>query len=217
MKRHTRKLSGPGLDRFFQRFFRRQPGLAPDEADRLAKISSRTFASARIRTVALHALMSAPRKTQRPRPAPPVATPEAPAKEPPAARQAAPATPIAEPTATSHLTAPPPLSPPPPAPAASEPARSATGAPARSPIQPVASFDPYIFGLVPVYQRQGPDGLLERLGEIKRVDHLRKMARAQQIVLPAELRSGDVPAEAIRSGIVIAVGKRIADRRAAAG
>jgi hypothetical protein len=205
MKRHTRKLSGPGLDRFFQRFFRRQPGLDPNEADRLAKISSRTFASARIRTVALHALMASPRKSQQPTA---IEKTESPAEKP----QAAAATkPVEAPSP------PPPPNQPPPVAATPEPPRHTAEPLPRQPNQSASSFDPYIFGLVPIYQRQGPDGLLEKLGEIKRVDHLRKMARAQQIVLPVELRSGDIPVEAIRSGIVTAVGKRIADRRAAAG
>jgi len=43
------------------------------------------------------------------------------------------------------------------------------------------------------------------------------MAKAQQIVLPQELRSGDVSADAVRAGIAEAVAKRIKDRRAAAG
>lgn len=212
MKRHTRKLSGPGLDRFFQRFFRRQPGLAPEEADRLAKISSRTFASARIRTVALQALMSAPRKTRSaPRTDQAVAR-ERPIETPPITSESEP-----KPIATAAPSLPPELPPAPPTAQQADSQCQPLATTTRTPAQPVSAFDPYIFGLVPVYQRQGPDGLLERLGKIKRVDHLRKMARAQQIVLPAELRSGDVPAETIRSGIVTAVGKRIADRRAAAG
>jgi type IV secretory pathway VirB10-like protein len=214
MKRHTRKLSGPGLDRFFQRFFRRQPGLAPEEADRLAKISSRTFASARIRTVALQALMSAPRKAKPARRADQTVLRDGPREAPPTTAE--PATePVA--AATPSPTPQPPPTPRPTPQRVDRPSLPSTP-PTRVPVAaPATAFDPYIFGLVPVYQRQGPDGLLERLGEIKRVDHLRKMARAQQIVLPADLRSGDVPAETIRTGIVAAVGKRIADRRAAAG
>lgn len=80
-----------------------------------------------------------------------------------------------------------------------------------------AAFDPYVFGLVPVFQREGAEGLLSRLGGIGAVDQLRLMAKSQQIVLPQELRTGDATAEAVRQGIVEAVGKRIKDRRAAAG
>ncbi|MGI9422680.1 MAG: hypothetical protein ACR2PA_05770 [Hyphomicrobiaceae bacterium] len=78
-------------------------------------------------------------------------------------------------------------------------------------------FDPYSFGLVPVYQREGRDGLLTRLGDVDQPDHLRKMARAQQIALPAELRDGKIDLEVLREAIAAAVEKRIASRRAAAG
>ena len=113
-------------------------------------------------------------------------------------------------------------------------------APSRSPSQPVvslppaepprapspvaapaaqadAAFDAYAVKLVPIFQREGRDGLHAKLGGVTSVDHLRQMAKAQQIVLPQELRTGDASAEAIRAGIVEAVAKRIADRRAAAG
>ena len=80
-----------------------------------------------------------------------------------------------------------------------------------------APLDPYAIGLLPTYQREGPDGLLAKLNGITSADHLRKMARAQQIALPTELRSLDAAIDDIRSAIVAAVGKRIANRRAAAG
>jgi len=95
-----------------------------------------------------------------------------------------------------------------PTPAPSEPAT----APA-----PDGAFDAYAIGLVPVFQREGADGLLAKLASVSRVDHLRAMAKAQQIVLPQELRAGDATAEAVRDGIAEAVAKRIKDRRAAAG
>ncbi len=79
------------------------------------------------------------------------------------------------------------------------------------------TFDPYAIGLVPVYQREGADGLRIRLSEILSTDNLRKMARAQQVALPKELRGPDAEIDDIRNAIVTAVGKRIADRRAAAG
>ena len=104
-------------------------------------------------------------------------------------------------------------------------ARPQSTASAPAPIQPApiatptspAAFDPYLFGLVPVFQREGSDGLAAKLNGIDNVDHLRQMAKAQQIVLPTEMRTGDVPAEAIRTAMVEAVAKRIKDRRAAAG
>ena len=90
---------------------------------------------------------------------------------------------------------------------------------AEAPTTPMATatFDPYVFGLVPVFQREGRDGLMARLATIAGIDELRLMAKTQQIVLAAELRQGDVAAAALRAAIADAVAKRIADRRAAAG
>lgn len=102
------------------------------------------------------------------------------------------------------------------APAAAPSAPPPTAAPAAEPAAEGA-FDAYAIGLVPVFQREGAEGLIAKLAGISRVDHLRAMAKAQQIVLPQELRSGDASAEAVRAGIAEAVAKRIKDRRAAAG
>src|SRR5262245_8973302 len=44
---------------------------------------------------------------------------------------------------------------------------------------PVADFGPYAFGLVPVYQREGREGLLSKLDSIGCLDQLRQMAKAQ--------------------------------------
>ena len=103
----------------------------------------------------------------------------------------------------------PPTTPDPVVPAAG-PAQAASAA-------PPAAFDAYAVRLVPVFQREGRDGLLAQLGGIGEVDHLRLIAKAQQIVLPQELRTGAVAAETVRAAIVEAVARRIADRRAAAG
>lgn len=78
-------------------------------------------------------------------------------------------------------------------------------------------FDPYAIGLVPVYQREGPEGLGAKLAAIASLTNLRKMARMQQVALPAELRGDDADIEAVRAAIISAVAKRIANRRAAAG
>lgn len=78
-------------------------------------------------------------------------------------------------------------------------------------------FDAYAIGLVPTFQREGRDGLIAKLGTIASVEQLRAMAKAQQIVLPQELRTGPVTPEALRTAVADAVAKRIADRRAAAG
>ena len=101
-------------------------------------------------------------------------------------------------------------------------ARKPRGRPAvAAPVVPAApapaAFDPYQIGLVPVFQREGRDGLLASLAAIERVDHLRLMAKTQQIVLPESLRRGDAEASVLRHAIADAVARRIADRRAAAG
>lgn len=80
-----------------------------------------------------------------------------------------------------------------------------------------APFDPYAIGLIPTYQREGAGGLRAKLTGIDTLADLRKMARSQQVALPLELRGADADVDAVRDAIVAAVGKRIADRRAAAG
>ncbi|MEO1266170.1 MAG: hypothetical protein AAFV26_10750, partial [Pseudomonadota bacterium] len=70
--------------------------------------------------------------------------------------------------------------------------------------------------LVPMFQRDGADAVATALSAITEPDHLRKMARAQQLALPSTIRRGDVPAETIRGAILTAIEKRIADRKAAA-
>ena len=97
------------------------------------------------------------------------------------------------------------------------PTPPAVAGPPIAPTEQLSSFDPYVFGLIPVYQREGRDGLLGRLASVTRVEDLRAMAKTQQVVLPAEFRSGDVAAPSVRAAIADAVAKRIADRRAAAG
>lgn len=76
------------------------------------------------------------------------------------------------------------------------------------------SFDPFVFGLVPVFKREGVDGLATRLGEIDDVENLRAMAKAQQIVLPRDVRRGDAPIEAVRTAVLAAVEQRVTDRKA---
>lgn len=80
-----------------------------------------------------------------------------------------------------------------------------------------AGFDAYGIGLVPTFQREGHSGLVARLAAVSSAENLRKMARAQQIVLPEAMRQGDVTVEVLRTAIADAVAKRIADRKAAAG
>ncbi len=169
MKKSSKKLSGPGLTRFFKRFYQAQAGLDAATAERLAKISSQTFSSVGIRRVAWSEIRAAP--TQ--------------ADKPAAVR-----------------------------PAENRPAHD--GSEALAP-PPPGAFDPYCFGLVPIYQREGKAGLMTKLATVESVEHLRKMARAQQIALPSELRSGEIALDDLREAIAAAVEKRIANRRAAAG
>jgi hypothetical protein len=77
-----------------------------------------------------------------------------------------------------------------------------------------APFDPFVFGLVPVFKREGGEGLSARLEELKSADELRAMAKAQQIVLPREIRRGEADIEEIRRAILSAVEERVADRKA---
>lgn len=101
---------------------------------------------------------------------------------------------------------------------ASPPATPPTAAPAvPSPDPEPKRFDPYCIGLLPTYQREGAEGLRARLEEINSLTHLRVIARAQQVALPAELRGDDADAAKVRDAMVTAVARRIASRRAAAG
>ena len=170
MKKSSKKLSGPGLTRFFKRFYQAQAGIDAATAERLAKISSQTFSSVGIRRVAWSEMRSAPAQAEKP------AAVDRPAEKQPASD-----------------------------------GREALAVP------PPGVFDPYCFGLVPIYQREGKSGLLTKLNTVESVDHLRKMARAQQIALPSELRSGEISLNVLREAIAAAVEKRIANRRAAAG
>ena len=102
-----------------------------------------------------------------------------------------------------------------PAPAAS----SASAAPDRKPEAVAASdtetgFDPFAFGLVPVFKREGTEGLRAKLDEISSVENLRAMAKAQQIVLPKDIRRGDAKIKAVRLAILAAVEQRVSDRKA---
>lgn len=73
-------------------------------------------------------------------------------------------------------------------------------------------FDPYAFSAVAVMTREGRTGLLARLTDITSAKHLRQFADAQHLALPAGLED---PAE-LRTAILAATERRIADRRAAA-
>ncbi|HFB2048912.1 MAG: hypothetical protein HRT83_02585 [Hyphomicrobiaceae bacterium] len=78
-------------------------------------------------------------------------------------------------------------------------------------------FDPYAFSLIPIFIREGPDGLIQCLNTIHSLDNLREIARLQQLALPLNIRYGDISIDDAKSAILNAVRKRVADRRAAAG
>ncbi len=122
----------------------------------------------------------------------------------------------AKPALTREVESPPPATEPPPIaePAAKPPPVAVVVPPADTEAAP---FDPYAIGLIPTYQREGADGLAAKLADVESLDNLRKMARSQQVALPADLRGADADIGAVRTAIVSAVGKRIANRRAAAG
>ncbi|MGE0626503.1 MAG: hypothetical protein AB7O43_01665 [Hyphomicrobiaceae bacterium] len=176
MKRTTRKLSGHTKDRFLERFFAAEDGLAKELAERLAARSKATFTSVRIRRGAL----SQPGRL----------------RSRMKVKPAGDATGVREPDASDHA--------------------AQTSAPDVKP-ETRAPFDPYSIGLVPVFQREGRDGLIGRLTAVSTAGHLRQLAKAQQIVLPQDMRSGDVDLSELRAAIADAVARRIADRRAAAG
>lgn len=76
------------------------------------------------------------------------------------------------------------------------------------------TFDPFVFGLVPVFKREGAEGLTARLNEIEDVENMRAMAKAQQIVLPREVRRGEASIETVRAAVLTAVEQRVSDRKA---
>ncbi len=188
MKRTTRKLSGPTKDRFLNQFFASDPALDPPTARRLAAQTAATFTSLRVRREAWAQLKAR------------------------TARSAGHSAPSAGAAPTINADTDPPHA----------TSRTAPAPQDRTDPQPASEptaepFDPYCIGLVPVYQREGRDGLLTKLGAISSSDHLRQIARVQKIVLPQDLRSGEHEPAVLRNAITDAVARRIADRRAAAG
>jgi len=77
---------------------------------------------------------------------------------------------------------------------------------------PAPLFDPYAFGAVAVLMREGRDRLLARLEAITTIEHLRLLAQAQNLSIPAALRRIDE----VRLAVVESAEGRIAQRRAAA-
>jgi hypothetical protein len=78
---------------------------------------------------------------------------------------------------------------------------------------PQGAFDPYAPNLIVVLRREGPAAALAALARIERADDLRRLARAQRLAIAAGLRApGD-----LRTAILKAAARRIANRKAAAG
>jgi hypothetical protein len=74
------------------------------------------------------------------------------------------------------------------------------------------AFDPYIFGAVAVLMREGRNRLLARLEEITTIEHLRLLARAQNL----SISPGISRADEMRLALVESAERRIAHRRASA-
>ncbi|AGK58803.1 hypothetical protein HYPDE_35658 [Hyphomicrobium denitrificans 1NES1] len=74
------------------------------------------------------------------------------------------------------------------------------------------NFNPYLFSAIVVLAKQGRDGLIKRLQEIKSAENLRAFAEAQHVPVDGKLRRLDD----IRKAIVAAAEQRLADRKAAA-
>ena len=210
MTRATKQLTRNKKDKFFKHFFAEENQLAPDLAEHLAKKSSETFSSVRVRESAFDAFRAAETSAKKPRPVP---NSEPPRKSKPvraesvAAEAGKPAkTPAHQEKLTGSKGVPP----------ASEP-QIATPSPTPVAAEPAAPFDAYSIGLVPTCQREGREGLMAKLRDIASTDNLREMARLQRIVIPSELRKGEAEPQAVREAIVSAVAKSIADKKTAAG
>lgn len=80
-----------------------------------------------------------------------------------------------------------------------------------------APFDPFGFGLVPVFLKEGREVLVAKLLNLADVDRVRAMARAQKIILDAKTKTGPLPLKVLVEAVVTVVERRVSDRRAAAG
>lgn len=196
MKRSTERLAGADLKAFLSRVFHGDTAVDRPTADRLADATTALMKSARIKRAARQRWLAETQASARERARTPAVEP---AIAPEARRDDAPSN---EAEAASHTRQ-----------TAASDAAAAAGPDADSAEK---AFDPYAFGLVPTYQREGSEGLAARLADVGRVDHLRLMARSQQIALPADIRRGEVTPDVVRTAIIKAVEKRISDRRAAA-
>ena len=110
------------------------------------------------------------------------------------------------------------------APTMSAPAATVSMAPAAEapssalPTTPPIAFDPYAFAIEAILIKQGEAALAERLELVTEAGHLRALARAQRINLDPEIAGDpDATPSVLRQAILRGAGKRLADRRAAAG
>lgn len=189
----SKQLSGSGKDRYLDRLIQGEPDVPADAAERLAAKAKEQISSIRVRRDVVD-LSPLPRKRAK-RTAGTIAAPTEP--EPEAPPPAPLVEPAPEPVAAAHP----------------ELQVEAQPEPSKAPTPP---FDPYVFGLVPIFQREGRDGLIAKLETLSEASQLRLMAQKQQISLRAELRTGEVALSELREAIADAVEKRIADRHAAA-
>ena len=198
MPRTTRKISGPALGRYLNRFFADEVGLPVETAEHLALRARATFSSIRVRVtpVAVTGVVQgdAARSHRALKDVQAEVRTVPPSADAPTAAIAGPVHPVSTPVASTGWV--------------SKPALPQSETP--------PAFDAYAIGLVPTFQREGREGLIGKLTAVGSADDLRKMARAQQIVLPEPLRQGDVTLDALRAAIADSVEKRITDRKAAA-
>ena len=80
------------------------------------------------------------------------------------------------------------------------------------PAAATSSFDPYSPNVIVVVRKSGREAALAALAAIDSADHLRLLASAQRLAVPADVRS----VQELRMAIVSAADRRIANRMAAA-
>lgn len=100
--------------------------------------------------------------------------------------------------------------------AAASPVQPQNGAPADTPAPPeghaAGAFDPFAFSVVVVVTKEGRAGLMQRLDQIRAIEDLKALAKAQHVALP----EGAASLDEIRTAIADGALQRIANRRAAA-
>ncbi|WP_045836846.1 hypothetical protein [Hyphomicrobium sp. 99] len=101
---------------------------------------------------------------------------------------------------------------------AEPPVEAPTAAEPASPVETIErhdraeNFNPYRFSAMVTLAKQGRDGLMKRLQEIKSAENLRAFAEAQHVPVAPSVKRTDE----IRKAIIAGVERRLADRKAAA-